>query len=117
MRANVHVCIHRLVVQLQHLMPREIKKSRTLHSLLPWGDCESRNAGTRNAMWNRRMKVKFSVTRRTTIYKIGSGNLKLALICVRDLLKLAIVAIIIVIIYLTQVNQESNNTSVVAYHS
>ena len=92
MRANIHVCIYRLVVQLQHLMPREIKKSRTLHSLLPWGDCESRNAGTRNAMWNGSMKVKFSVTRSTTIYKIGSEKLKLALVCVRELQKLAIVA-------------------------
>ena len=92
MRANIHVCIYRLVVQLQHLMPIEIKKSRMLHSLLPWGDCESRNAGTRNAMWNGSMKVKFSVTRSTTIYKIGSEKLKLALVCVRELQKLAIVA-------------------------
>ena len=37
-------------------------------------------------------KDKFSVTQSTTIYKIGSGKLKLALVCVRELQKLAIVA-------------------------
>ena len=37
-------------------------------------------------------KVKFSVTWSTKIYKIGSGKLKLALVCVRELQKLAIVA-------------------------
>ena len=35
MRANVHICIHRLVVQLQYLVPGEIEKSRMLHPLLP----------------------------------------------------------------------------------
>ena len=92
MRANVHVCIHWLVIQLQYLVPREIEKSCTLHSLLPWGDCESRNAGTWNGTWKGSTKVKFSVTWSTRIYKIGSGKLKLALVCVRDLQKLAIVA-------------------------
>jgi len=39
MRANVHVYIHRSVVelvQLQHLVSGEIKKSQMLHPLLPW---------------------------------------------------------------------------------
>ena len=34
MRANLHVCIHGSVVQLQHLMTGEIEKSCTLHPLL-----------------------------------------------------------------------------------
>ena len=39
MRASVHVCIHRSVVelvQLQHLVSGEIKKSHMLRPLLPW---------------------------------------------------------------------------------
>jgi len=39
MGANVHVCIHKLVVelvQLQHLVSGEIKKSHMLRPLLPW---------------------------------------------------------------------------------
>jgi len=35
MRANVHICIHRLEVQPQYLVPGEIEKSCTLHPLLP----------------------------------------------------------------------------------
>ena len=60
------------------------------------GDCESRNAGTRNGTWNRTwngsMKVKFSVRGAKQFIKIGSGKLSLALVCVRELQKLAIVA-------------------------
>jgi len=43
-------------------------------------------------MQNGSTKVKFSVTRSTTISKIGSGKLKLVLICVCELQKLVIVA-------------------------
>ena len=35
MRANVHICIHRLEVQPQYLVPGESEKSRMLHPLLP----------------------------------------------------------------------------------
>ena len=55
------------------------------------GDCEIRNAGMQNGMRNGSTKVKFSVTRSTTIYITGSGKLKLVLVCVRELQKLAIV--------------------------
>ena len=45
-----------------------------------------------NGMRNGSTKVKFSVTRSTTIYITGSGKLKLVLVCVHELQKLAIVA-------------------------